>query len=50
MTQMLIDVEKERLEKAAKRGNRPIRLLEFRLPRLKLWFRPAAPKLQRNLK
>jgi hypothetical protein len=50
MTQMLIDVEKERLEKAAKRGNRPIRLLDFRLPRLKLWFRPAAPKLQRKLK
>jgi hypothetical protein len=50
MTQMLIDIEKEQLERAAKRGNRPIRLLEFRLPRLRLWFRPVAPKLQRNLK
>ncbi len=50
MMQMLNDIEKEQLERAAKRANRPACLMEFRVPRLKLWSRRAALKLQRQSK
>lgn len=50
---MYIQLEKRQLEKVATSGGRAYRLLPlfyFRLPRLKLWSRPAALKLQHNSK
>ncbi len=46
-------LEKRALEKVAVSGGRasqPLRLFNFRLPRLKLWSRPAALKLQYRTK